>query len=88
MKYDGNKSGTLVLTDEFGNKVIPFTVSIEVEEEDVPAEIPEEPSEDVEIQKKLKMLPEEEPIVENPDEGVSEEGQAEEVQQLVDETDS
>ena len=59
-----------MLTDEFGNKVIPFTVSIEVEEDDVPAEIPEEHSEDMEN-------PEEVPNVENPDEGVSEEGQVE-----------
>ena len=39
LKYDGNKSGTLVLTDEFGNKVIPFTVSIEVEEEEIPTDM-------------------------------------------------
>ena len=59
-----------MLTDEFGNKVIPFTVSIEVEEENVPVENLEEPLEDTEN-------PQEVLIVDKPDEGVLEEGNAE-----------
>ena len=89
LRYDGNKSGTLALIDEFGNKVIPFSVLIEVEEEvdDVPAEIPEEPVEEVETPEEIEdPILEEEPIEESPEEGVSEEGQVEENKQLVDET--
>lgn len=32
LNYDGHYSGTTVLTDQFGNKVIPFAVSIEIPE--------------------------------------------------------
>ena len=94
LKYDGNKSGTLALTDEFGNKVIPFTVSIEVEEEMIKRLMMFQQKFLKNLRKKWRTPEDtEDPTPEDrtnrgesPDEEVSEEGQAEENEQLVDET--
>ena len=53
VNYDGHYSGTSVLTDEFGNKVIPFSVSVAVPEEEKEEILEEQENNQVEVQPEI-----------------------------------